>query len=241
MDQDQSNLTVVSAPKKKTKSDKLQKLIIFTVGALILAVILELYGVFSFIKVRLFWGDRLSGEVRIMVNEKECFPSSVAVKFNDSQGADVSLSDISDVEELTDRKDEIKEDDELVKGDFGINVFATPGGDNGEYKLDFVISRDDIYAITGDSRVKELKDDIHISVKYSNEKWYYITHIYLDAILVTDENGLAVNLKGYLWTDNAKRLKITGQTIKTEYINLMSPKDQNTSFDIYLEGFVKQK
>lgn len=221
----QAPITVVSSPKKKNKHEKIASIIVFTVGPILFAFILHLFGVFSFFHVRLFNGDRIYGNIYITVDEKECTPSSATLFFNNKKAIAMTLEDVSYDEETSEELSNITPSneistDEIYVGDFGVKNFSAIGGEVGYYILNFTINKDDLYELTGEECVKNLKDDLHIKFKYYNKKWYYITSMNFSIIIISDEKDLSCKITADYYSDNAERYKDTGKETKTFYLNM---------------------
>ncbi|HBR31408.1 MAG TPA: hypothetical protein DD733_04935, partial [Clostridiales bacterium] len=205
-------ITVISAPKKKTKAEKISMIVVFTVGPVLLAVILYLYGVFSFIGVRIFDGDRISGEIAIYVNDKVIIPSSATVKFNDG---DENIMPVDEISSTTLEKIEFNDSDENSAINIGLASFAAKGGEKGIYSLDFMLDKEELYSLTGLNSVRHMKDDLHIRFNYNNKNWYYITKIRIVIKITSVENGLQLDIDADYFADNAERYKETDNIDRT--------------------------
>ncbi|HAN20158.1 MAG: hypothetical protein A2Y15_03285 [Clostridiales bacterium GWF2_36_10] len=216
---DQTPITVISTPKKKNKHDKIRMFIVYTIGSIILAIILYLSGVFSFLHVRLYKGDRISGEIAIMVNEQECNPTYAKSFYNDQTAVTITLEEVSD----TSFEDDIANSiflDNSIDGNYGVSAFSVTGGEEGYYTLTFAINKDKLYELTGEECVKNLDDDLHIRFKYFNKKWYFLTTLNLSVVIVSDEKGLSLDVYVDYFADNAERYKVQGNRNKSFYLNL---------------------
>ena len=187
---DQNPITVISAPKKRTKAEKTSIAIVISIGSVLLALIFYLSGVFSFFGVRLYKGDRITGEMTITLNGKECFPTSANAFFDDS--------------ELTVTLDK--------------SSFALKGGEQGLYVIDFILDRQYLYQLTGERCFAEMTDDLRIVLKYPNKKWYYITEMEISVTLVYDGDGLDCVINADYIADNAERYKVFGKYTKPLYL-----------------------
>ena len=219
--------TAIITPKQKTKADKLRKLIIFTVGPILLILILYLYGLFSFIGVRIYNGDRIKGQIYFNVDGKEYLPSSATAYFKNS-----SVSVLT--EESTSPKNDVlseKADENSVQL-LPVNTFAIKGGEVGTYTIDFKLDKKKLYELTQAECFNNLKDDLIIHFKYDNKNWYYITDLKLTVFITTDKNGITCNLKAYYFADNAERYKVSGTVTQPVHIDDLS-KTNEVEFVIY--------
>lgn len=212
---DEKTVTVISAPKKKTKAEKISMIVVFTVGPILLTFILYLYGVFSFIGVRIFNGDRISGEIAILIDDKDIKPTSATAQFSDTTENTMSIDEISttDLDEI-----EFNTSEDISAIAVALSSFGTPGGEEGVYTLDFVLDKDELYQLTGKGYILDLEDDIHIKFNYNNEKWYYITSLKLLILIKSGENGLTFDITADYYADNAARYKVTDNFEKTVYL-----------------------
>lgn len=197
--------TVTISPKQKT--NRLGKFILFTVGTALLILILYLYGVFSFIHVRIYSGDRITGQIYVTVDGKEYVPPTASAYFNNS-----AVSIKSEESELPIRQ-VLSDTSEKSSKLLPVKIFAVKGGEEGTYTIDFRLDKDELYELTGAECFKKLKDDLIIHFKYNNKKWYYISELKLNLSITTDNAGITCNLDAYYFADNAERYKVSG-TVK---------------------------
>jgi hypothetical protein len=196
--------TVVNTPNQKAKSNKLGKLILYTVGSALLILILYLYGVFSFIGVRIYSGDRITGQIYITVDGKEYLPLTAEALYNDNTISITTEESASPVSEVISGK--TNKSKELLP----VNTFAIKGEEEGIYTISYKLDKDKLYELTQADCFKNLKDDLIVHFKYNNKKWYYITTIKLNLTIKTDDNGITCNLNAYYFADNAERYKVSG-------------------------------
>ncbi|PKM62858.1 MAG: hypothetical protein CVU97_03070 [Firmicutes bacterium HGW-Firmicutes-21] len=220
----QKSPIIITAPKTKTKSEKIGLIIIFSIGALLLALILYLYGVFAFIGIRLYSGDRIKGEIFVEVNNKEFNPSSVTAYFNDRDEVSAALDDNSLYivpYNKKNKKSSVVSDSRLRAKYIGSSFSAT-GGEEGLYTLDFAFDKDELYAFTDNEIFSDMKDDLHIAIKYSNKKWYYITTIELSVFITASENGIICEIIAEYYADKAVRYNPSVNVSRTFYLDNLS-------------------
>lgn len=204
---EETSQTVILEPKKKTKAEKIGMIVVFTLGPILLAFILYLYGVFSFFYVRTFNGDRISGEITVAGEEKTITPASAAVSYNNGEFTELKFKKLTDTS-LNDIDFESTDDNSSVE--IGVSSFSTAAPEAGEYVFDFTYSKADLYEMTGDTGVLKLKDNLHIKFRYKNEKWYYITYLKFTIDFLNDKDGVYCVINTNYFADNAERYKVTG-------------------------------
>lgn len=216
-------VTVISAPKKKTKAEKIGRIVIFTIGPIILAIIMYLSGVFSFIGVRIYKEDRITGDLYVTVNEEEIFPSSASANFNDNTDITVTLDKNKSLKTANFSSDQSSHE---LLADLTGSSFAVHGGEEGFYTLDFTIEKEKLFELTGENSIKDMKDNLHIVFKYANKKWYYITQMKLSVVITSEKDGLYCELTADYFADNAKRLKIQDKVSKPVYLYDLSENNE---------------
>lgn len=216
--------TVTITPKQKT--NKLAKLILFTIGSALLILILYLYGVFSFIHVRIYSGDRIKGHIYITVDGKDYVSSTAQAYFNNNTVSITTEESASPIDEVFSKKTDKSE--KLLS----INTFAIKGGEEGVYTIDYVLDKDELYELTGAECFKNLKDDLIVHFKYNNKKWYYITTLKLNLTISTKGSGIDCNLDAYYFADNAERYKVSGTVQQPVHIDDLS-KTNEIEFVVY--------
>lgn len=202
--------TVTISPKQKT--NRLGKFILFTVGSALLILILYLYGVFSFIHVRIYGGDRITGQIYVTVDGKEYIPPTASAYYNNS-----AVSIKTEEDELPVNK--VLSDSSGSAKLLTVKTFAVKGGEEGAYTIDFRLDKDELYDLTGAEYFKKLKDDIIVHFKYNNKKWYYITELKFNLTITADNAGITCGLDAYYFADNAERYKVSGTVKETVRID----------------------